>query len=144
MTKLSQVVDELRNATSSVRTQGNAVVMIELVKNDHRWFMTKIATCLKGELAMVEKQLSDHHTCRFGKWYDKESQRMCGQLPSYKTVDEPHKEIHKLSREAIVGYQAGNGEKADQLYTAAEAMSKQIVASIDKKINDCMKASADT
>jgi methyl-accepting chemotaxis protein len=144
VTKLAQVADELRSATSSVRTQGSAAIMLELAKNDHRAFVAKIASCLKGELAVDENQLPDHHTCRFGKWYDKDGQRICGQLPSYKTVEEPHKEIHKLSKEAIVAYRAGNREKADQLYQAAETVSRQIIASIDKIKNECMKDSGNT
>jgi len=141
VTKLSQVADELRNATASIRTYGSAAIMLELAKNDHRGFVGKIASCLRGELAMDENQLPDHHTCRFGKWYDKDGLRICGQLPSYKSVEEPHKEIHKLSKEAIAAYHAGNREKADQLYKAVETVSKKIIASMDKIKDECIRDS---
>jgi len=88
---------------------------------------------------MDENQMPNHHICRFGKWYDKEGQKICGHLSSYSAVEEPHKEMHRLSKEAIAAYRVGNPEKAEQMLKAVEAASIKVVGSIDRIKNECMK-----
>ncbi len=138
VSKLAQVGEELRTVTGSVVTQSSATIMLEVAKNDHRAFVGKIAACLKGELQMDENQLPDHHTCRFGKWYDKDGHKICGHMSSYKAVEEPHKDIHRLSKEAIAAYRTGNREKAEQIYKAVEAASMKVIGSIDRVKDECM------
>jgi methyl-accepting chemotaxis protein len=141
VTKLAAVADELRVATSGVRTQGGAVIMLELAKNDHRGFVGKIASCLRGEVSLDHNQLPDHHTCRFGKWYDKEGMKICGHKPSFRAVEEPHDKIHRLAKEAVSAYSAGRKEKADQLLKEIESVSKQVIVCIDQIKNECMEDS---
>jgi methyl-accepting chemotaxis protein len=135
--KLAAVADELRVATAGVRTQGGAVIMLELAKNDHRGFVGKIASCLRGEVSLDPNQLPDHHTCRFGKWYDKEGMRICGQKSSFRAVEEPHDRIHRLAKEAVAACNAGNKGKADQLLNEIEAVSKQLIVFVDQIKSEC-------
>lgn len=139
--KLAAVADELRVTTAGVKTQGGAAIMLELAKNDHRGFVAKIASLLRGELSLDQNKLPNHHTCRFGKWYDKEGLRTCSQLAGYKTIEGPHEKIHKLANEAVAAYNAGSKARAEQLYGELESVSHQVIANIDRLKDECMEDS---
>ncbi len=139
VTKLAAVADELRVTTAGVRTQGGAAIMLELAKNDHRGFVKKIAFCLQGELSLDQNQLPDHHTCRFGKWYDKEGLKICGQLAGYKTLEGPHEKIHNLAKQAVAANNAGNKARAEQLYTELESVSQHVISNINNLKDECME-----
>ena len=75
---LTKISDELRSATAGFKIRGNELMILDLAKTDHRIFIGKISSCLKGGEKIDTSKLPDHHTCRFGKWYDSDGQRMCG------------------------------------------------------------------
>ncbi|MGC2061588.1 MAG: methyl-accepting chemotaxis protein [Thermodesulfovibrionales bacterium] len=129
--RLSEVADELRAITSGVRTKGGAIVMLELAKSDHRNFVAKISSCLQGEISLDPSTLPDHHTCRFGKWYDKAGSELCGNI-HFRTVVTPHEKIHLLSKQAVEAHNAGNSQRASQVYKEAVVVSREIVDLLDK------------
>ncbi|MCL4492595.1 MAG: methyl-accepting chemotaxis protein [Nitrospirae bacterium] len=135
--KLTGIADELRAITAGVKTKGSAIVMLELAKTDHRGFVGKIAACLNGTLSLTASQLPDHHSCRFGKWYDKEGKVICGAMPSYSRVVAPHEKIHLLAKEAVEAHNAGNSEKAKRIYNEIESISRQIVGVLDEIRKEC-------
>ncbi len=141
VTKLAAVSDEMRVTTAGVRTQGGAAIMLELAKNDHRGFVRKIASCLREELSMDQNQLPDHHNCRFGKWYDKEGLRLCGQMVNYKLVEGPHEKIHKLAKEAVAAHNSGSKTRAEQFYAEIESISQHVIDNINKLKDECMEDS---
>ena len=139
---LTSVADELRNETSSVKTKGGAVVMLELAKSDHRGFVGKVASCLRGESAMDQSKLADHHTCRFGQWYYKEGLAICGGMNSFRAVEPPHEKIHQLAKQTVAAHNTGDDRKADQLYKEMEAVSKEILTMLDNIRAECSEESA--
>jgi methyl-accepting chemotaxis protein len=141
VTKLTTVSDEMRVTTAGVRTQGGAAIMLELAKNDHRGFVRKIASCLREELSMDQNQIADHHTCRFGKWYDKEGLILCGQMVNYKLVEGPHEKIHKLAKEAVAAHNSGSKARAEHLYAEIESVSQHVIDNINKLKDECMEDS---
>jgi methyl-accepting chemotaxis protein len=137
--RLTAVADELRVITAGVKTKGGAVVMLELAMNDHKGFVGKIASCLKGEQSIDPSKLPDHRTCRFGKWYYKEGLELCGDLPSFKSVEPPHEKIHQLAKQAVEACNAGNSSKAEQLYQEMATVSKRITDLINGVKTECEK-----
>ena len=135
--KLTAVADELRGITAGVKTKGSAIVMLELAKSDHRGFVGKIASCLRGGISLSAPQLPDHHSCRFGKWYDNEGKKICGSMPSYARIVPPHEKIHALAKEAVEAHNTGNDEKAKRVYHEMETISKEIVGILDEIRKEC-------
>lgn len=135
--KLSTIAEELRTTTASVRTRGSAMVMLELAKSDHRGFVGKVASCMRGEIELEPDKLPDHHTCRFGKWYDKEGTIICGDLSSFKAIVPPHEKIHQLAKDIIRAHKAGDNRKAESTFREMETISKQIVDYLDKIKEEC-------
>lgn len=134
---LTKIAEELRNSTSGFKTKGSELMILDLAKTDHRVFVGKINSHLKGDVKLDPAQMPDHHTCRFGKWYDGEGKQMCGTMSSYKAVDVPHERIHTMAKEAVAAFNAGDKEKAQRLYKEMEDVSDQIVSLLDGIKREC-------
>ncbi|MGD0282794.1 MAG: methyl-accepting chemotaxis protein [Dissulfurispiraceae bacterium] len=135
--KLTEVTDGFRAITAGVKTMGGAIVMLELAKSDHKGFVGKIGSCLRGEVSLDPSNLADHHTCRFGKWYYKEGHELCGHAPDFKSVEPPHEKIHQLAKSAVEAHRAGDRARAEQLYQEMEPVSRRIIDMIDSIKNTC-------
>ncbi|MBF0557520.1 MAG: CZB domain-containing protein [Nitrospirae bacterium] len=134
---LIKIAEELRNTTSGFKTKGSELMILDIAKTDHRVFVGKVGSCLKGDTTLDPAKLPDHHTCRFGKWYDTEGREKCGNLPSFKAILTPHDRIHALAKEAIAAFNSGNKEKATGLYNEMEDLSEQIVSLLDGVKREC-------
>ena len=134
---LTKISEELRNSTAGFKTKGSELMILDVAKSDHRVFVGKIASCLKGDTSLDPSQLPDHHNCRFGKWYFGEGMQMCGNLSSFKAVDEPHAKIHALAKEAVSACNAGDKLKAERIYKELENISDQIGSFLDGIKREC-------
>ena len=81
----------------------------------------------------------DHHSCRFGQWYDSGTGlSMFSHLPSYQNLNDPHMRVHTHMHKALDNV-AGNW-KEDALtranilaeYTASEMASQEMINIISK------------
>ncbi len=134
---LTKISEELRNSTAGFKTKGSELMILDVAKTDHRVFVGKIGACLKGDTTLDPSQLPDHHNCRFGKWYFGEGMQMCGNLSSFKAVDEPHAKIHALAKEAVSACNAGDKIKAERIYKEMEDISNQIGSLLDGIKREC-------
>jgi methyl-accepting chemotaxis protein len=106
------------------------MVILDLAKNDHRLFVTKVRSAVHIKNSLDPASLANHHTCRFGKWYDTDGKNVCGTLPSFKAIDTPHELIHALAKEAIAAANGGNDVKAQQLFDEVEQLSQVVVKNL--------------
>jgi methyl-accepting chemotaxis protein len=134
---LTKVAEHLRGSAGNFKTKGGEFLILDLAKTDHRVFMGKIHACLGGSMQLDPAQLPDHHTCRFGKWYYDQGVQMCGALPSYKAVEEPHAKIHAMAKDSLRALYSGDRQKAERIYHEAEDISDQIVSLLDGIKREC-------
>jgi len=134
---LTKISEELRNSTAGFKTKGSELMILDLAKTDHRVFVGKVNSHLKGDMSLDPSQLPDHHDCRFGKWYFGEGMQMCGNLPSFRAIDEPHAKIHAMAKEAVSAYNAGDRSKAERLYREMENISDEIGSLLDGIKREC-------
>jgi len=135
--QLIGVVEGLRSSTATFKTQGSELIIIDRAKADHVLFVDKIHAHLKGDVRTDPAQLSDHHGCRFGKWYDTDGKKRCGHLSTFKVLDAPHSKIHALAREAVVTFNAGNTGKAEEIYREMKGVSVRIAAQLEELMREC-------
>ncbi len=134
---LTRIVEDLRNSTSGFSTKGSELMILDIAKTDHRVFIGKIASCLKGDLVLSASDITDHFSCRFGKWYFGIGKDICGQLHSYKAIDTPHKKIHELAKEAVAAVNSRDMGKAQMAYNQMEEVSDQIGSLLDGIRREC-------
>ena len=134
---LVRISEDLRNLTTGFKTHLSAEMILDTAKTDHRVFVGKIASCLKGDISIDSSSLPNHHTCRFGKWYDTEGTAKCGSLSSFKAVVRPHERIHTMAKEAISSLGDGNKQKAWEIYKEMENLSEEIGSLLDGVKREC-------
>lgn len=125
--KLTVLAEELLQSVRKFRVEGDDLLILELAKNDHMMFVSKVRSGVMGQTSIEATELPNHHTCRFGKWYDTEGKELCGSLQSFREIDHPHEQIHSMAKEALLAARNGNREKAEQLMTSVETASKKVV-----------------
>jgi methyl-accepting chemotaxis protein len=125
--QLTSLAEELLQSVRVFKVSGSDMVILDLAKNDHRLFVTKVRSAVANQNSLDPANLANHHTCRFGKWYDTEGKANCGDLPSFRAIDAPHERIHSLAKEAIAAANSCDNDKAEQLLGEVEQLSHVVV-----------------
>ncbi len=113
-----------------------------LIKVDHMIYMQRAYYAVErnepeGEAARMVTV--DHHSCRFGKWYETgDGQQQYGHLPSYAAIADPHGRVHTNVHTAIDAIH-GNWQKNVDLqarildaFTQAEQASAELTQLVDQ------------
>jgi len=133
---LTTIAEELRNYTSGFKTDGNELMILDLAKGDHRIWVNKVAHHLKGDNKLDPSQLADHTKCRLGKWYYGEGKIKCGNLQSFRNLESPHEQIHKLGKEIVRAYNDGNVKMAESTFKEMEHVSENIIGLLNNIRSD--------
>jgi methyl-accepting chemotaxis protein len=135
--RLTDIKEELRNATEGFKTKESELMILDLAKGDHRTWVNKIASCLNGDVTLDPSKLSDHTTCRLGKWYYSEGRQRCGNQPSFKALESHHQKIHAVGKEIISAYNSGDKLKAGRLFKEMEEVSHKIIDLLEGIKREC-------
>jgi methyl-accepting chemotaxis protein len=149
-----QVIAEL--ATGNTRQAHNAVDMIEkmngavgnqlrtldafqiphkaliVAKSDHVLWKKRLTELLLGRAEMRAEEVTDHHSCRFGKWYANEGKALYGQRPEFTAIDAPHRAIHETARRVVELHATGRRAEAEKLLLALDEPTQQVMDNLDR------------
>ena len=76
---------------------------------EHRAWMAALEAYLQG--ARPASPILDARQCRFGMWLEAEKLAGRATLPTFKTVDDAHRQVHELAAEIVASrVQSGNSE----------------------------------
>ena len=131
VSRLLKIADALRNTVGTFKTKGNNTLHIDNAKLHHLLFVSKIGEYLKGEFHLSSKTSFNHHQCLLGKWYDGEGGKRFGHLPSFRKLDAPHQNKHRLGDELILANEHGDTEKVYRLYKEIQQISTTMVSLLD-------------
>lgn len=117
---------------SQIPQQGIPGYIIERAKSDHAIWKKKLAEMLVGLNSLKAEELSDHHACRLGKWYDSLQDPQLIQHPVYKALENPHRDVHHYGKKAADLFAQGDREGAFMNYAQMEKSSKQVIKLLDE------------
>ncbi len=106
----------------------NAV--IQLAKSDHMFWKKRLMDMLLGREHIDASEVTDHHNCRLGKWYYSDGLQTFGGCASFKALEAPHAEMHKLARQAVTKFNAGDVDGATQDIEAIASLSDAVVQAL--------------
>lgn len=123
----------------SYKMENNTFVI--LAKIDHIVYKSNAYTTLITATEVLK--VTDHHSCRLGKWYDDEGQRRFGDTASFKRIPAVHKIVHDNAN-ANVAYIADGIEDShvphgDELivrFKEMEAASKELFILLDNSLTE--------
>jgi methyl-accepting chemotaxis protein len=108
---INDFINSFKNITQKSQTmtsESRAIefeILVTLVMIDHVLFKMN---GYSGILTKNFKPLSDHLSCRFGKWVVDEGKKEFGTTKTYTKIDAPHLLVHKFINQALT-----NGEKQE-------------------------------
>jgi hypothetical protein len=95
---------------------------------DHVHWVDRIITTLEGEsLRLGHAELTDHHHCRFGRWYYAHGQARYGHMAEFAALENIHAQVHQVGPEIIRLYQAGKLDAARALVPELLSLKAQIL-----------------
>ncbi len=102
--------------------------VIKLAKSDHVLWKKRLANMISGHEGLNPNELSDHHSCRLGKWYDSVcNNSQYSNNPAFKRLVEPHKLVHEHGIKAVKLYNNGDIKGAIKEIKEVEKYSKDVL-----------------
>ncbi|NYZ12741.1 methyl-accepting chemotaxis protein [Azospirillum sp. RWY-5-1] len=106
--------------------------LIETTKNDHRAYVARIAEAVAGRIRLLPADLTTHHTCRLGRWYDNITDEVMMELPAFRGLLEPHRHVHGKGREVVEAVCDGRPADAQARMVELEELSRRVIAQLDR------------
>jgi predicted nucleic acid-binding Zn-ribbon protein len=105
----------------------------ELAKVDHLIFKFRIYKVLFGLSDENESQFASHTACRLGKWYYEGEGRACfSQLPGYREIESPHKQVHDSAISALRAKAANNTPQMLEYVSTMESASLAVLQGLER------------
>lgn len=115
----------------------NDRVELEVARAAHQAWKMRLRAFLDGDADIPKEQAVSGHQCDFGKWYYGPGKEHFGQgNPGFKTLENPHLEMHDLIARILEAKSAGRTQEAEKMYEQACKLSDKIVFGI----NDLMSS----
>jgi methyl-accepting chemotaxis protein len=99
--------------------------------------VNRIASHLNGVAKLDADKLADHTSCRLGRWYYGQGKATCGDVHSFKAMEDPHKHIHAIGKEIVQAHDSGDKEQARRLFEDLEDVSMEIIGYLDSLSGEC-------
>ncbi|MEA3373574.1 MAG: methyl-accepting chemotaxis protein [Campylobacterota bacterium] len=88
-------------------------------------------------------ELSNHHSCRFGRWYQDEGRRLFSHTSSYSQIDKPHATVHDSAAAALECVKTGvclqDINVVIEHFNQAEKASKELFVIIDNMMGEAKR-----
>ncbi len=129
MTRLLQMSTRMEGviATSALNS------FVEVAKVDHLVFKFRIYTGLFGLADIRSHEMSTHTGCRLGKWYYEGEGKVCfSNLPGYREMEGPHKDVHNLGIQALEAKASGQFAQMLNYVAAMERASQGVLQNLER------------
>ncbi len=104
--------------------------------SDHVIWRKKIAEMFAGLVDPDPAALTNHHSCRLGKWYDQVTDSVLLNNPHFQKLIGPHEAVHQHGIEATKLFATGNIIEAKKSLTLMDNASQEVIRLLNQLIND--------
>ncbi len=108
--------------------------VLHRAKSDHLLWKKHLSEMLVGINALKADELSDHHQCRLGKWYNSVKGTEIAKNPAFAALLPVHEEVHTLGKLAAQLYEKGDQEGAIDAARRMEEASEDVLLKLDALI----------
>lgn len=106
--------------------------VIKLAQSDHVLWKKRLANMIVGHEGLKAEELSNHHTCRLGKWYDAVQDPKYKNNPVFQNLIAPHKLVHEHGIQAVRYFNEGQLDKALREIEEVERASKDVLSMLEQ------------
>lgn len=87
-----------------------------VAKHDHVLWVERVIHVLHDPAAKLDmKEITNHHQCGLGKWYDKEGKKRYSHLPAFRDLGLIHRKVHETGIKMLELSKAGDSQGAERL-----------------------------
>ena len=104
---------------------------ILVAKSDHVLWKKRLTEVLLGRTKMESSEVTDDHSCRFGKWYFSEGKTRYGDRSAFANIAEPHRQIHATAKRVVELYNAGDKKAAEEMLTNMDEPTAAVLENLD-------------
>jgi len=105
--------------------------VVRLAKADHVIWKKRLVDMAVGREQLRAEELSDHHSCRLGKWYYGDASTPVRGRPSFRALEEPHRLVHEHGKRAAALFHDGKLDEALAAIELVETASADVVRLLD-------------
>jgi len=126
--RLLVMAEEMGGLISTFKINEDLKLAATKAKAAHVSFVGRIKAHLEGITRVDVGALPDHHSCRFGTWYDSHGQELLAGCPILKQIEAPHEQVHALGKEAILLHDRGDRARAQTVCERMVQESERLIA----------------
>jgi methyl-accepting chemotaxis protein len=104
--------------------------VLYLAKSDHVLWKKRLAQMLAGRQGLTEAEVTDHRSCRLGKWYYGDGSTCYHAHAAFRGLENPHMRVHAAAKEIVRLYNAGDFPAAVKEYSKLEDASREVLAGL--------------
>lgn len=116
---LHKLADRLTQIVSQFKMT-DARFDIGNVKSAHLKWRTRLEALIHGKQALIPEEVTSHHECEFGKWYDSSEGQILKDVPAFTKVGLHHQKIHESARQIVEMFHKGKRDEASLLMASFE------------------------
>lgn len=135
VTSLNQNYQSIMDCSTSMKStisSSSHRAFIQTVKLDHIVWKSDVYAVVHGVSDKSADSLSDHASCRLGKWYAGQGRTSFGQYSAFKNLDGPHNEVHRTGVYALSLFKEDKLDDAIEQLHKMEAASQRVLGYLDE------------
>ena len=111
-----------------------------IVKADHLLWVTKVLDAFANkQISLNSSELTDHHQCRLGKWYDGAGRQKYGEYKEFIELGQIHPKVHETGKALVDALNAKDTDRAINLADKLIDYKNQVIKVLGD-LNDEVKA----
>lgn len=112
----------------------NSKDIVKVAITDHLLWKWRIYNMMLDFEKISIDEVTSHTDCRLGTWYYGDLPEQITELPAFKKLEEPHKQVHDCARRAVEQYQLGQLDEVKVAIGRLEEASKVVVSSLNELV----------
>lgn len=106
-----------------------------LAKADHVIWKKRLVDMFSGKLKLRPEELSDHRSCRLGKWYHGPEAACHHGLMEFDALESPHARVHEAGIRAVQAFNAGDRDEALACIQEVESVSGDLLGLLESFVS---------
>lgn len=106
--------------------------IIKLAKSDHVAWKRRLCDMVLGREKIIADDLTSHHNCRLGKWYEGAAEERYRTKPAFVSLAEPHQRVHDCGKKAANLFNAGKIDEALAEIAKLDTASREVLAKLNE------------
>jgi len=126
----TDIVTNCNRMTETI-SKSSLLAFIQTVKLDHIVWKADVYSLLAGISTKTAADLSDHRSCRLGKWYSEKSQSYLSKHSSFAALAKPHEQVHAFGFSAMIAAEMNEKDECISNLRSMEQASDTVMNLLD-------------